>query len=105
MNNNNGYSTMTGFLAGAFVGAGVALVLAPQSGSETRKMVRDVATRAKDEMVEKGKAAIETAIECGKDYIEVGRERAKGYFETGMEALRGAEKKTARHHRTSHPAH
>lgn len=95
--NNNEYSTMAAFLAGAFVGAGVALVLAPQSGSKTRNMMRDFAARAKDEMVERGKAAIETAIERGKDYVEVGRERAKLYLESGMETLQGAEKNRARH--------
>jgi len=97
MVDHNEYSTMVAFLAGAFVGTGIALVLAPQTGSETRNMMRGFATRAKNEMVERGKAAIETAIERGKKYVEVGRERTNEYFETGKETLRGAERKTARH--------
>jgi len=42
------------FLLGGVVGAGLALVLAPLSGAETRKRIRDVA----EEVKEKAEGAI-----------------------------------------------
>jgi len=48
----NGGFTMTGFLVGAMVGAGLALLLAPAPGGETRRKVGETArrlgSRAKD---------------------------------------------------------
>ena len=38
------------FIAGALLGAGVALLLAPQSGSQMRGLLRDYASRAKEEL-------------------------------------------------------
>ena len=38
------------FLAGALIGAGVALLFAPQRGSELRGMLSDYANRAKDDL-------------------------------------------------------
>jgi gas vesicle protein len=37
------------FITGALVGAGVALLLAPQSGTKSREFLRDYAARMKDE--------------------------------------------------------
>jgi len=64
------------FLAGSLVGAGVALLLAPKSGRELRKDIRDIAVNTGDTItttVEKGKklyvestAAVKNAIEAGK---------------------------------------
>jgi gas vesicle protein len=64
------------FLAGGLVGAGVALLLAPKSGRELRKDIRDIAASTGDTIattVEKGKklyvestAAVKNAIEAGK---------------------------------------
>lgn len=41
--NNNG--AIVGFLVGAIVGAGAALLLAPRSGEETRRQIGDTARR------------------------------------------------------------
>ena len=64
------------FLAGGLVAAGVALLLAPKSGRELRKDIRDIAASTGDTItttVEKGKklyvestAAVKNAIEAGK---------------------------------------
>jgi len=64
------------FLAGGLMGAGVALLLAPKSGRELRKDIRDLAASTGDTItttVEKGKqlyvestAAVKNAIEAGK---------------------------------------
>ncbi len=56
MNNKDNGSAMWGFLAGAVlggaVGAGVALLFAPQSGEETRKMLKEKAEDLSKELDE-----------------------------------------------------
>ena len=78
---NKAGSIIIPFLAGGLVGAGVALLLAPKSGRELRKDIKDIAANTGDKItatVEKGKelyvdstAAVKNAIEAGKvAYIE-----------------------------------
>lgn len=83
------------FMAGALIGAGVALLLAPQTGSELRGMLRNYASRAKDEAMERGRAAWDTAVERGKEYYEKGQETmqdvgrsAREFAQSGKETLR-----------------
>ena len=73
---DNARSIIIPFLAGGLVGAGIALLLAPKSGRELRKDLKDVAASAGDKItatVEKGKelyadstAAVKNAFEAGK---------------------------------------
>jgi len=75
------------FLAGGLVGAGIALLLAPKSGRELRKDIRDIATSTGDTItttVEKGKqlymestAAVKNAIEAGKTAYTETREKLR----------------------------
>jgi gas vesicle protein len=77
LNVKNEQSILVPFLVGGVVGAGIALLLAPKSGKELRKDIRNMATDTRDkivETVEKGKglyiegtAAVKNAIEAGKD--------------------------------------
>ncbi len=79
------------FLAGALIGAGVALLLAPQSGEDTRSMLRDYAGRTKDDLMERGreaKATLDTAMERGKEAYETMKDRGKQAYESGKDALR-----------------
>ena len=83
------------FIAGALVGAGVALLLAPQSGSQLRSIMRNYASRAKDEALEQGKAAWDTAVERGKEFYEKGQDTveeagrsAHEFTQTGKEAFK-----------------
>jgi gas vesicle protein len=92
------------FVAGALIGAGVALLFAPQTGTELRGMLRNYAARAKDEAWERGRTAWDNAVERGKDYYdsqeavqEAGR-TAREYAQSGKEALRGEGKEGS--HRT-----
>ena len=74
---NKGSSVLVPFLVGGLVGAGVALLLAPKSGQEIRKDIKDIAARTTDTIsgtFEKGKevyvenkAAIVDAIDAGKN--------------------------------------
>jgi len=88
MRDDNGYGTgsvFLSFLLGGIVGAGVALLLAPQSGRETREKIRDYAEDIKDrvnstvasgkDLFEEKKSVIKTAVEAGKEAYEREKER------------------------------
>ncbi len=74
-------SVLVPFLVGGVIGAGVALLLAPKSGKELRKDIRDIATDSREkitstiekskDLYDKSKGAVKTAIDAGKTaYIE-----------------------------------
>ncbi len=110
---DNGFSSGAvafAFLAGALIGAGAALLVAPQTGAETRRLLRDYAEKAEEEIRERlpeAKAMLDSAIEKGKDFVERGKEfvdKGKEYVDdkksvlsSAMEAGRDAMKK----HRSS----
>lgn len=98
----NDYSAMPAFLAGALIGAGVALLFAPQTGTDLRGMLSKYAYKARDDAYEAGREAWDTAVERGRDYLESGRDTvreagkvARDYMDSGKEAVREAGK-TAR---------
>lgn len=65
--------TAFAFIAGATVGAGVALLFAPQAGTEFRSSVRDYTRRAKEEWghaSERGESALDLLFQRGKDWIQ-----------------------------------
>lgn len=85
------------FLAGALIGAGVALLFAPQRGAELRGMMRDYANRAKDDLMDKGQEAWDTAVERGNEYYDKGEETireagrsAKEFAKQGKNAVEEA---------------
>lgn len=47
-----GLKMFVSFLTGAAIGAGLALLFAPQSGKETRKKIRDFSDKVGDEVKE-----------------------------------------------------
>ena len=100
MGESTGWSA---FAAGALIGAGVALLLAPQRGSELRGMLRDYANRGKDDLVDKGHEAWDTAVERGKEYYDKGEEAirdvgrsAKEFAKQGQDAARDAARDAGR---------
>jgi gas vesicle protein len=78
------------FLAGALIGAGVALLFAPQTGTELRGMLRSYASRARDEAMERGKAAWDQAVERGKEYYEKGQEAMQDVGRSAREFAQGS---------------
>jgi gas vesicle protein len=91
------------FVAGALIGAGVALLFAPQTGTELRGMLRNYAARAKDEAMERGKAAWDTAVERGKDYYDKGQDTiqeagrsARDFAQSAKESFREGSKEATR---------
>ena len=71
---------LTAFVTGALVGAGVALLFTPESGSELRKLLRDFVARAKDQLDE--------AIDHGADAWDLAGDRGEDLPEQGKESLR-----------------
>lgn len=99
MRDEGGYgagSMFFSFILGGIVGAAIALLLAPGSGSETRQRIKEFAEDAKDkvkdytkdakgkvtstidkgrELYEEKKSAIAKAVEAGKEAYEKEKER------------------------------
>ena len=90
---DNGFSAGSvgfAFLAGAIIGVGAALLLAPQSGAETRKLLKTYAEKTEEEMREKAKearATLDTTIEQGKQFIKEKKSVLTAAFEAGKEAM------------------
>jgi len=79
------------FLSGAALGAVAALLLAPQSGRESRKQLRGYARRAEDDLRElAGRASevIEEAVGEGQEFLESKKSMLREAFEAGREAMR-----------------
>jgi gas vesicle protein len=91
---DNGYSAGAvafAFLAGAIIGAGAALLLAPQTGAEARTMLKGYAKKAEEEAIEKAQEAKQTfekAIEQGKQFINEKKTVLTAAFEAGKEAMK-----------------
>lgn len=87
-NHHDGGGSIAWFLAGCALGAAGALLLAPQTGRETRAQLRERAERSRErleearrEAYERGRRAYEEgrrradeAAESGRKYVERGRE-------------------------------
>ena len=97
MREDDGYgagSVLLSFLLGGLVGAGFALLLAPQSGRETRQKIRELSGEAKEkavEYVEDIKGKVSSNIEKGKGYYEEKKSMISSAFEAGKDAY-GKEK-------------
>ena len=91
---DNGYSAGAvafAFLAGAIIGAGAALLLTPQTGAETRSMIKSYSKKAEDEVLERAKeakATFDTAIEQGKQFLNEKKSVLTAAFEAGKEAMK-----------------
>ncbi len=61
------------FVTGGLAGAAVALLLAPQSGRESRGQVRGYARRAEDhvhELADKATQVLDQAVDKGREFIK-----------------------------------
>jgi gas vesicle protein len=91
---DNGYwagSVGFAFLAGAIIGVGAALLLAPQSGAETRKLLKTYAEKAEEGMRGKAqevRATLDTTIEQGKRFIKEKKSDLTAAFEAGNDAMK-----------------
>ena len=90
---DNGVSAGTvivSFLAGAALGAGLALLYAPKSGDETRGQIGDLADEAVDRIKEYTKEAqskIVSAFEEGQETLREKKSILASAIEAGREAI------------------
>ena len=80
-------------MAGAVIGVGAALLLAPQSGAKTRGLFKTYAQKTEEEILEKAKAAraaLDKTIEEGKQLVSEKKLVLTEAFEAGKEALKKA---------------
>lgn len=61
-----------GAVAGALVGSGIALLLAPHSGRTLRRRLWRYCLRATEDTLEMGQGAFERAREWGHEYLQSG---------------------------------
>jgi gas vesicle protein len=76
------------FLVGAAVGAAVALLYAPQSGKDTRRLLAKKTEQGREAIVDSSKEVIDR----GRDLFDRGREladEAADIFERGRKLVRG----------------
>jgi gas vesicle protein len=76
------------FVAGAVIGASVALLYAPKTGKATRRYITDATDNARESIAESGK----DLVERGKDLYDRGRalaDEASELFERGRKLVQG----------------
>jgi gas vesicle protein len=102
-------STLLAFFLGGLVGAGVALLLAPKSGSETRQLIKEYAGDAREKaegylekakgsastVVDKVKESAATVLEKGKEFVEEQKTIITSAVEAGKEAYEKEKEKLA----------
>lgn len=92
-NNDNGVSAGTvflSFLAGAAVGAGVALLVSPKTGKEIREKIADLTEDAVGkikEYVSEAQDKIKTSIDDGKEVLMEKKSILASAIEAGKEAM------------------
>lgn len=83
-------TVLVSFVAGAAIGAGLALLYAPKSGTEMRGTIADFTEDAVDKIKEYTKDAqekIKSAIEDGKETISEKKSILASAIEAGREAM------------------
>ncbi len=82
-------SVLLSFLLGGMVGAGLALLMAPQSGAETRKRIKEFTDDVREkatEYVGQTKEKVISTVEKGKHLVEEKKSALTAAFEAGKEA-------------------
>jgi gas vesicle protein len=91
--NDNGAglgAVLLSFLAGAAVGAGAALLMAPKTGEELRGKIKNLAEDAIDKIKEyscEAQEKIKSTIEEGKEVISEKKSILNSAIEAGKEAI------------------
>jgi gas vesicle protein len=89
-------SLILAFFIGGLVGAGVALLLAPQPGAQTIQKIKEMADEAKEKATkyaEKVKAEVTSTVGKGKEIIEEKKSLVTAAVEAGKEAYQKEKEK------------
>jgi gas vesicle protein len=81
-------NTLGWFLAGAVIGAAVAILYAPKSGKETRQFIADTTQKSRDAVVDSS----QNVMDASREMFERGRklvEDAADLFDRGRKLMRG----------------
>jgi gas vesicle protein len=79
------------FVLGAFIGAATALLLAPRSGEETRKLIASKARESADYVTSRSRDVAEKTasyIDKGKEIVQQQRDQLSAALEAGKQAYR-----------------
>jgi gas vesicle protein len=82
-------SVLLSFLLGGMVGAGLALLLAPQSGPEARKKIMDIADDVKEkagDYLNQAKEKVTSTVDKGKSFVDEKKSLIAAAIEAGKEA-------------------
>jgi gas vesicle protein len=92
--NNEGAAFFAGLVIGGLVGAALALLLAPQSGEETRAQIRDKSLEYKDmaadgitDVQQKAIDQVTTLQEKSRETYEKGRQSTIDAYEKGRQSV------------------
>ncbi|MSR35263.1 MAG: YtxH domain-containing protein [Gemmatimonadetes bacterium] len=88
-----GGSSIGSFVLGALVGAGVALLFAPQSGEETQEQIRRRARKLRaqaDDRLRTVQEKLESRIESARSNVQNRVDSVRGAVESGRQAARDA---------------
>jgi gas vesicle protein len=93
MSEDKNYSTGTvvmAFLVGGLVGAGIALLTAPQSGKETREKIKELACEAKEKIkcvADDAKEKIHDSYRHAKEVVGDRKSMVAAAIEAGKKAM------------------
>jgi len=79
------------FMLGAMIGAATALLFAPRSGVETRKLIASKAKESADVIANRTKTVVGKTseyVERGKEVLQQQRDQLAAAFEAGKQAYR-----------------
>jgi gas vesicle protein len=82
---------LSSFLLGLGVGIGIGILFAPQSGKETRKLIKDKADEGGDYLKQRGTELKQSAsewVDKGKDAINRQKDTLADAVEAGRQAYR-----------------
>ena len=88
----SGSAVVLAFLGGTMAGVVAGLLLAPNSGEETRRALKGYARRTEEEVLEKAKearAALDESLERGKHFIAANAADVEAAVKAGREAMKG----------------
>jgi gas vesicle protein len=85
--NKSMLSVIPAFVLGGLIGAGIALLMAPQSGQETRNMIRNRSLELKDRAVETAEDTMTRAEKTVDDIASQTKDRVDSIRHRGKEMI------------------